>query len=593
MSDVCMEYTKRHAARKMRAEACQALTDRIADLRLGVFALGVILLAGVYFVGELPPIVLVVPVAMFVALVVWHERVHRRRAQAELAVQHYARGLDRLRGTWVGTGDEGERFQPDHHPFAADLDLFGEGSMFELLCTARTQVGARTLADWLLHPATPETVRLRHGAVAELRANLDLREQLGVLGADFDAGVRPDALAAWSQAAADLVVRPGRRWFHGALTLAGLGSIVVSVAVGVLAPAVLVLIVCLVAHAPYRSALPRLGASVSTASRELNMLAQVLRVLEETQFEAPYLCALQERLKSGGTTASQAIARLDRLVTLYDLQRNQIFIPFAVLGLWGIHVGTAIERWRARYRAAVCEDWLPAVGELEALCAVSGYAYEHPSDVLPEYVAGAPALRLVGGGHALLPEANCVRNDVVLAGETRLLMVSGSNMSGKSTLLRTVGLNVVLAQAGVPVRATAMTLTPLSLGATLRVQDSIQEGASRFYAEIRRFRTILDIAEKGPTLFLADEILHGTNSHDRCVGAEGLLRALLAREAIGMITTHDLAITALAEGLGGALNVHLQDHLEDGKLAFDYLVRPGVVEKSNALELMRQIGLPV
>lgn len=593
MSEVSNQYQQRFDARTAEAERLQGRADRLADVRLFVFGSGVGLGIGVYYIDWLPIASLFLPLAAFLALVVVHEKVHRARARATLAARHYARGLDRLAGTWPGKGDDGLRFQPKHHAFASDLDLFGHGGMFALLSTAQTQKGAQTLARWLLDPANPETITARHEAVEELRGNLDLREQLGVLGADFDREVRPQALEDWAGAAPDLIVRPSMIWPIRAIAAFGLVSIAASIAFGELAPVVLVFIVCLLAHAPFRAALPRLGESVSAASRELNMLARVLRVLEEAEFRAPSLRALQQRLRVDGHSASQAIARLDRLVSRFDMQRNQMFMPFAILLLWGVHVGAAIEHWRKSYGAVLRDHWLPAVGELEALCALSGYAYEHPGDVFPECVSGAARVEITGGGHALLPESSCVRNDVSLNAETRVLMVSGSNMSGKSTLLRTVGLNLVLAQAGAPVRATAMTFTPLALGATIRVTDSIQEGASRFYAEIQRFHVVLELAEKGSMLFLADEILHGTNSHDRCIGAEGLLSALLDRGAIGMVTTHDLAITALADKLPHMTNIHLQDHLEHDKLAFDYKVRPGVVEKSNALELMRQVGLPV
>jgi len=200
-----------------------------------------------------------------------------------------------------------------------------------------------------------------------------------------------------------------------------------------------------------------------------------------------------------------------------------------------------------------------------------------------------------GLGHPLLAEVRMVRNDVSLGGETRLLVISGSNMSGKSTLLRTVGINTVLALAGAPVRAVSLRLTPLALGATLRIQDSLQEGRSRFYAEITRIRQLADLASARPSLlFLLDELFHGTNSHDRLVGASGVLRQFLARGAIGLITTHDLALTAVADQLAPrAVNVHFEDRFEHGEILFDYRMKPGPVTRSNAIALMRAVGLDV
>ena len=228
---------------------------------------------------------------------------------------------------------------------------------------------------------------------------------------------------------------------------------------------------------------------------------------------------------------------------------------------------------------------------------MSAYAYEHPADPYPSLAATATPACFdgLGLGHPLVPAARMVRNDVHLEGATRLLLVSGSNMSGKSTLLRTVGINCVLAQMGAPVRATALMLSPLQLGATLRIQDSLQEGRSRFYAEITRVRELADLA-RGPVplMFLLDELFHGTNSHDRLAGATGVLRSFLERGAIGLVTTHDLALTAMADQLGPtAANVHFEDWFDGGEIRFDYLMKRGPVTRSNALALMRAVGLDV
>jgi DNA mismatch repair ATPase MutS len=277
-----------------------------------------------------------------------------------------------------------------------------------------------------------------------------------------------------------------------------------------------------------------------------------------------------------------------------EARQNQIFVIVAFALMWTAHFGLAIERWRARHGPDV-RRWLSALAEIEALCALAGYAYEHPDDPFPELSEEEPALVGEDLGHPLLsPEAN-VRNSIELGHPLRVIIVSGSNMSGKSTLLRTVGVNVVLALAGAPVRARRMRLSRLQVGATLRVQDSLQQGASRFYAEIRRLRQVMDLARgTPPLLFLLDEILHGTNSHDRKIGGEQIVRALADANAIGLVTTHDLALAGIADALGErACNVHFADEIVDGELRFDYRMKPGIVRKSNALELMRSVGLDV
>ena len=315
-------------------------------------------------------------------------------------------------------------------------------------------------------------------------------------------------------------------------------------------------------------------------------------------FEArPALCQLGKRIMRAleGMAPSRQIARLNRLIDLLDAQRNVIFAPLALILLWPVQLAIAIESWRRSSGLAVVR-WLDAVGEFEALSSLAGHAYERPHDPFPELADDGTCFEGEGLGHPMIPETRNVRTDLHLSDQReRLLIVSGSNMSGKSTLLRTVGTNTVLAMAGATVRARRLRLSQLQVGASIRIQDSLQAGASRFYAEITRLRQIVGLTEKAPrVLFLLDEILHGTNSHDRRIGAEGVVRGLIERGASGLITTHDLTLARIADELGPqAANVHFEDQLEGGKLSFDYQLRPGIVQRSNALELMRSVGLEV
>jgi len=328
--------------------------------------------------------------------------------------------------------------------------------------------------------------------------------------------------------------------------------------------------------------------------RDLALLAQLLGRLESETFTAPRLVALRGALDSDGEPPSRRIQRLHRLVHLLDARKNQFFAPLSAAFLWATQIALALEAWRAVSGPAIAR-WLAAVGELEALCAFAGYSYEHAEDPFPDLVDDGPVFAAEQLGHPLLPERRCVRNDVHLGGELHVLVVSGSNMSGKSTLLRTVGTNTVLALAGAPVRAAGLRLSPLAVGASIRILDSLQEGTSRFYAEILRLRQLMDLTRQTlPLLFLLDEILHGTNSHDRGIGAEAVVRGFVARGAIGLVTTHDLALARVADALAPrAANVHFEDRLEDGQMRFDYRMRPGVVQKSNAVALMRAVGLEV
>lgn len=585
-----------YAARLLRLRSSEArlsrLDARVSHTRLAVFAAGTILIVLVWrgLLGIAWPIGAAVA---FAWLLYRHDRVIRARAAAARTITFYERGIARLEDRWAGTGEPGDRFRDDHHRYANDLDIFGRGSLFELLAIARTRAGEETLARWLTGPAPRDEIHLRQQAIDELTPALDLREALALAGADVGAAVDTDALAAWAEG--ERVLR--RRWLRlvaALFTTLVIAAAAYGVATGGYAPLVGVLVLQAAFSMPYRGRIQRVLHSAESPAADLNVVRHVLARLEAERYASPKLSALRRDLESHGVAASVAIGRLHRLVELHDWQHNQFFTPLAAALLWGTHLAWAIEQWRTTHGAQVAA-WLRTVGEFEALGSLAAYRYEHPRDVWPELADGPARFEARALGHPLIPAARMVPNDVSLSPDTPLLIVSGSNMSGKSTLLRTVGVNAVLALAGAPVRAAALRLTPVAAGATLRIQDSLQEGRSRFYAEITRIRELADTARGDlPLLFLLDELFHGTNSHDRLVGAAGVLRSLLDRGAIGLITTHDLALTAIADTLAPrAENIHFEDRFEGGDIHFDYRIKPGPVARSNAIALMRAVGLDV
>ncbi len=606
------EYRARLGSRQVAAGALAKRDRLLSHTRLITFAAGAVLVV-LWWRGTAPAWWLALPAVAFAILMHRHDRVIRALAMAQRSILFYERGLGRIEDRWAGMGELGERFRDERHLYAHDLDLFGRGSLFELLSIARTRAGEEQLAEWLAKPASPDEVRARQNAVAELTPALDLREEVASAGVDVGtgtathtasgaasatasattAGVDSDALVGWAEGAPVL----GGRWLRvvaAGLTVAAISTAAYTALTGDYGYLIAVLLLEAAFSIPNRRRVQRALHAAASPARDLDILAHVLDRLEREDFQTPRLIALGRQLDTAGVAASVAIRRLHRLVELHDWQHNQFFAPLAATLLWGTHLAWAIEGWR-RLHGAEVRTWLGTVGEFEALSSLSAYRYEHPDDVWPEIVAEGAGFDGVGVGHPLLPAGRIVPNDIRLWGDARLLVVSGSNMSGKSTLLRTVGINAVLALAGAPVRATALRMTPLAIGATLRIQDSLQEGRSRFFAEITRIRELADRA-RGPVplLFLLDELFHGTNSHDRLAGASGVLRSLLDSGAIGMITTHDLALTAIADALSprGA-NVHFEDRFENGEIQFDYRMKPGPVTRSNALALMRSVGLDI
>jgi MutS domain V len=566
---------------------------QIGNLRL-VVALGFAILAWMSLRrGLVSPMWCFAPVLLFAGLARRHELVIRQKTRAERAVVFYDKGLARIEHRWVGLGETGDRFRTSAHPYCDDLDLFGNGGLFQLLSTARTRMGEEALADWLLASAPLRTVRARQAAVTELRDRLDLREDLAVLGEAVGASVHPERLRKWAEQSPVLDSRTLR--VASAVLPCLLVFSIVGPSSGELAWLRLaVLIAEVILGLCLRSRVKRVVGGVEHAAQDLGLLAEVLSRLEREKFQSPRLKEVQKLLDTEGVPPSQKIARLKRLVEMLDSREN---IFMRVIGpplLYTTQFALAVEAWRKATGSQV-GLWLDAVGELEALCSLAGYSYEHPAYSMPELCEEGPTFVCAGMGHPLLPAARCVRNDVSLGAEQRVWIVSGSNMSGKSTLLRAVGVNAILAMAGAPVCADRLWISGVVVGASIRPQDSLQGGTSRFYAEITRLRRLTDLTNTpAPLLFLLDELLHGTNSHDRRIGAEGIVKALVGRGAFGLLTTHDLALTHIAEQLvPPGLNVHFQDHIENGKITFDYQLRPGIVEKSNALELMRSIGLEV
>jgi len=534
------------------------------------------------------------PAALFVGLVFYHERLRRAYDRAKRSVVFYERGLDRLENRWQGKGSPGTEYLNPAHLYATDLDILGNASLFELLSTVGTRSGEETLARWLCQPATREEILTRQQAVHELRDAIDLREDLFLIGRQVRSEVHPSFMSAWARDPVRLESMVARVIAPLLVALLVIAIVYSLTPGGSNVPLLSVLAVESAYGLYYRSRVQEVIRTIDEPVRELRILGAALRRIESETYSSERLRALQENLSGGKRRPSQEIAYLIRLFDYMNQRRNEFFAIFSFVMLWGTQFSFAIEAWRRRCGPEI-DSWLQNFGEFETLCALAGYACEHPEEPFPEIVEGTAVLEGEDLRHPLMPASACVPNSIHLGGELRLLLVSGSNMSGKSTLLRTVGINVALAQAGGPVRAKRMRLSVLAIGATLRVQDSLQAGVSRFYAEIQRLHDTMELTSgKLPVLFLLDEILHGTNSHDRAIGAEAIVRGLMERGAIGLVTTHDLALTRFADALGPrAKNVHFQDQLENGRMTFDYVLHDGVVQKSNALELMRAVGLRV
>ncbi|MBV8845182.1 MAG: hypothetical protein JO307_20440 [Bryobacterales bacterium] len=577
---------RRHWDRRYRQLGNARLLVGVAAVAIAAASLGG---------GWISPWWLLAPVVAFIPMAVAHGRVDDSLKKASRAAAYYERALARIENRWIGDGSQGERFRDPKHCYADDLDLFGRGSLFELLSTARTSAGERILAEWLLAPGEREDAIARQQAVAELRDRIDLREDLALMGEEVRAAVDDRALKSWGEQP-PVAFFPGARIVALVLAAAAVAGLALFLAQALSLRWFLAAVLLEVIFGFWvRQSAIKVVASASTPAQELELLGSLLERLEREAFKSPGLAALRASIAVEGHVASRKIHHLRRLVHHLYSARNQFFAPIAAPLLWTSQFAMAVEAWREQCGPHVGR-WMAAVGEFEALCSLAAFAYERPQTVFPELLESSePLFDAAGLVHPLIAPEEAVANDVSLGDRTRLWIVSGSNMSGKSTLLRAVGLNTVLAWAGAPVAAARLRVSRLNIGASMRANDSVIDHRSRFYAEISRLRDVMDLARSGrPTLFLLDELLSGTNSHDRRIGAEALIRGLVEHGAIGMVTTHDLALADIVASLDGrAANVHFEDYLEGGEIRFDYRLRAGVVTRSNALALMRAVGLDV
>jgi hypothetical protein len=593
---VAMEYPKRLA--ELEAALANARSGQSAAVLVVAAAALLFMALGFLAVSRRTVPLWYPPLSLPVAAVSIRKYLRNRAAALRFSrlAGWYRQGVARLQGSWAGNGVSGEEFSDANHVFERDLNLFGTGSLFELLCTTRTEMGRRRLASWLLAAPPLNETLARQEAIQELTARTSLREEVALLGKFQFEGANWETFEQWLESPA----APFR-------ASARLLALLTSISLGIL------LLAGFDRALPWDGLLPWMAAlggfhavyglvrreqtraaieSLRLVGSEIGVFRRGLDLMGRQTFRSPMLNGLVRRVGHGG--AALCVRKLERLIRMLE-QRNKewFFLPSTVL-LFATQVCMAVEHWRQKHRASLA-DWLDAWAEFEALNALAAYAYEHPENTYPQFTPGRARFEGDALGHPLLPWNACVPNDVRLNDATRFYIVSGSNMSGKSTLLRAIGVNAVLALAGAPVRARSLRLSHFAICASISVGDSLLNGKSKFLAEVERMRQTIELAQGDrPVLFLIDEIFSGTNSRDRRVVAESVVRALTGYGAVGALSTHDLALTGMVEGteLRGC-NVHMGCRDAGGPLDFDYLLKPGVTRESNALDIARMVGIPV
>jgi MutS domain V len=590
-----IEYARRLGKHKQQLANIRALHQRLWMYLIVAGLAGVVVTWAALSSPLISSLWILLPSVVGLSIIQSLTKNGRAHGGMQRIVSFYDLGLLRLRHEWQGRGIDGKEFLPNNHIYASDLELFGEGSLFELLCTARTGVGRAMLANWLLNLVECGLAGERQVAVSELRDMLDLREDwasvggsaLDQTGSSISDWARLPAIAFPSYARALAAALP--ICLIGVSLLAGVGVFGHYWLWAVAVPAGLEAFVAALLLKKTRLTV----ANIDLPSFELALLAPLFDRLESAHFRCSLLKSLQSQLTSSSGRPSKQIRLLRMWAWLLNLRELEYFAFLSSTILWGTNLALLIESWRQENQKGLAR-WLDSLGQFEALLCLARYYYENPDHTFPVLrPESSPLFQAEGLGHPLLDRKTCVRCDLSLdAKRTQLMMVSGSNMSGKSTLLRSVGLNCVLALAGAPVCAARLQISPLQIGCSISVHDSLLQAKSRFQAEVERLKWIIALSRTNSILFLLDEMLGGTNSADRLVGASAVIDQLAANKAIGLVTTHDLALTHVVWALDGrAINVHFEEHYENKEMRFDYRMRPGVLTRTNGLNVMAALGV--
>jgi len=570
-------------------------------VRLGLAVLAfVLLLLPLAVRTSWPWWALVALVPVFIVLGVVHSRTERRQNRHRALREFHEGELARLEERWRLLPDDGADLSPRDARSAGragDLDLFGRASLFQRLSRAQTREGRRTLARWLLHGAELPEIAARQAAVLELAQKPLEREGLfAAARAGATAPLLDEVLIAFGERGAPLpfarvlfvLAHVFPPLLGGAIAMYFFDLGASALVIVALAQTILVL----ACHGPVQSRANQLASP----DRALERYAAIFDRVAATRYDSPRLQAIQARLTAEGASASDRLRALRVLVERLETSRNPFFaLSIGPALLWDLHIVLRAERWR-RSTGRHLRGWLEAVGELEALASLGGLLAEGRAS-LPTLVESEGRFSAVKLAHPLIDRSKAVGNDLTLGGPGSVLLLSGSNMSGKSTLLRSVGLAVVLAEAGGPVLAERLELSRFSLWTSVRVADSLAEGASHFYAELVRIKEVVDAARQEPRriLYLLDEMLHGTNSKERYVGAVSVIRWLSSQASVGIVTTHDLALAAVSGELpaGTVTQRHFGDEVVGDQIRFDYHLREGPIQSTNALRLMRAVGIDI
>lgn len=595
-----MNYQERE---KHFRQAADQLKKRYNLLSLGRLLYFVFAIAMIIFLAQQHWSLALSWTILAIALFLWMILRHRKVQEAEQHHRHLAevnRQEQAALDYHFSEFPNGEQYADPLHPYSGDLDLFGPYSIFQFCNRTVTAAGSNQLAQWLLAAAESEVVRERQQAVQELAPQLDWRQHFRAYGmAQTDEQVYQLALQKWMDEPFFVYGKKGMLWALRLLPIWGIAALIVIVPNY---PLILVLLAVLPAALLLRQTLQQVNRTLEYTAKAESWLLRygiLIQQIEKLAVKTPLLQNVQGHFRNSEAQfgASRAIRQLSYYLGQLNVRNNPFAIFLNLIGVWDLQWVYQLEKWKVQHREDL-SAWFGALGEMDALSSLANLHYNQADWVFPvlHQEASLSAKQL---GHPLIPGNRRIGNDLQMPTQQHLKLLTGSNMAGKSTWLRSLGVNLVLAQAGAPVCAQALSMPPLLVFTGMRTQDDLSASASSFYAELRRLRAMLDavIAQEGQrtgVFFLLDEILKGTNSRDRHQGSRALMLQLLRHGSAGFIATHDLELTAMeAENPGLIQNVCMEVDIQGDELYFDYTLKPGISQSFNASVLMRRMGIGV
>ncbi|MBX2934319.1 MAG: hypothetical protein KF825_08740 [Ferruginibacter sp.] len=490
---------------------------------------------------------------------------------------------------------DGNEFINKEHLYANDLDIFGHASLYQFINRTNSEMGNATLANWMLNPADKKNIMQRQEAVQELKVLHEWRQQLQALGAGKKIQVATKTrLQQWFQEKEQFIKNKAWQVLQYLLPAFIITAIILNILemLSGYARNYCLLIAAIAAFYIYKKVTP-IHQQVSKITEELEVLTESIQLIEETNFKSGYLKQLQNQFKFQSSNASLKLNQLKKILERFDLRYNPVvFIPLAIIMQWDLQQAIALEKWKNKYHTDVL-NWFNALGEFEALNSLAILSFNHPGWCFPEIKDEFFFIEGKNIGHPLIENEKCVTNQIHINKTGKLMLVTGSNMAGKSTYLRSIGINTVLAMAGAPVCASSFSISPVQVISSMRITDNLEESTSTFYAELKKLKTVIDKVNDNEKVFiLLDEILRGTNSFDRHTGSAALIKQLIKHHAVGIIATHDIELAALKnEFPENILNYHFDVQVSNDELYFDYKLKDGICNSMNASILMKKIGI--